>query len=65
MTLSATHAADSLILITVELVSLFPHGDSIAAAKAFVAWTDRIEEFYQNVEDECFSNIGIANSNNP
>lgn len=65
MTLSATHAADSLVLITVELFSLFPHGDSIAAAKAFIAWTDRIEAFYQNVEDECFPNIGITDSNNP
>ena len=63
--LSATHAAASLSLITVELFSLFPHGDSIAAAKAFVAWTEHVKEFYQEVEDQYFPNIGIADSNNP
>lgn len=57
MSLPATNAAYSLVLITVELFNLFPHGDSIAAAKAFIAWTNRIKEFYQDVEDQCFPDI--------
>ncbi|MBE6947944.1 MAG: hypothetical protein E7454_06835 [Ruminococcaceae bacterium] len=64
MSLPATHAAYSLVLITVELFNIYPHGDSIAAANTFFSWLDRIGEFYKDVEDQCFSDINISDSEN-
>lgn len=62
MSLPATHAANSLVLITVELFSIYPHGDSIAAAKTFFSWIDRIGKYYEDVEEQCFPDIGDVNS---
>ena len=64
MSLPATHAANSLVLITVEYFSVYTHGDSIAAAKTFFSWLERIEKFYRDVEDECFPKIETSNSQN-
>lgn len=61
MTLSATYAANSLVLITIELFSIFTHGDSIAAGKTFFAWLERIEKYYKDVEDQCFPDFSDAN----
>lgn len=54
MTISAVYAANSLTLITVEMFALYPHGDSIAAAKTFFTWINRIESYYEEVEKLCF-----------
>lgn len=65
MSLPATHAAHSLVLITVELFTIYTHGDSIAASKTFLTWIDRIEKYYQAVEDECFPDLHVIDPENP
>jgi hypothetical protein len=62
MSLPATHAANSLVLITIELFSIYTHGDSIAAGKTFFSWLERIEKYYKDVEEQCFPNMRISNS---
>lgn len=62
MSLPATHAANSLVIITVELFSIYTHGDSIAAGKTFFSWLDRIEKYYKDVEEQCFPNMGNINA---
>ena len=65
MSLSATYAANSLVLITVELFSIFTHGDSIAAGKTFFTWLDRIAKYYKDVEEECFPDLLHPDPANP
>ena len=62
MSLPATNAANSLVLITIELFSIYTHGDSIAAGKTFFSWLERIEKYYKDVEEQCFPNMRISNS---
>lgn len=54
MSISAIHAAVSLIVITTEFFTVYTHGDSIVAAMTFYKWISRIESFYTEVEENCF-----------
>lgn len=54
VTIPMVHAAISLVCITADLFTLFQHGDSLASMVAFHKWIDRIEEYYDEVEKNCF-----------
>lgn len=54
MSISAVHSAISLSEITSDFFSVFPHGDSIVAMASFHKWVEKIDQYYKEVEKECF-----------
>lgn len=55
MSISAIHSAISLSEITSDFFSVFPHGDSMVAMVTFHKWVEKINQYYKEVEEECFS----------
>ena len=54
MSISAIHAAMSLVMITSEFFSVYTHGDSVVAVMTFNKWVSKITRFYEEVEKNCF-----------
>lgn len=48
-------SAISLSCITADLFTIFQHGDSLVAMMAFHKWIDKIKNYCDKVEKECFS----------
>ena len=61
MLLPATHAANSLMLITVKLFTVYTDKNSIVVVKILLTWIWRVEKYYKKVEDKCFPNINAGN----
>ena len=55
MSISTIHAAISLSQITVDFFTIFHHGDSLIAAMTLHKWVEKISEYCDEVERNCFS----------
>lgn len=55
MSISVIHAAISLSQITVDFFTVFHHGDSLIAAMTLHKWVEKISEYCDEVEKNCFS----------
>ncbi|MCI0947873.1 DUF5677 domain-containing protein [Clostridioides difficile] len=56
MTIPAVQSAISLALITSDFFSIFEHRDTLNAMLTFNKWIKKIEEYYEDVEKNCFNN---------
>lgn len=51
MAISAVHSAISLVQITDNFFTVYPHGDSILAIKTFHKWVEKIINYYKEIEN--------------
>lgn len=55
MSISVIHAAISLSQVTVDFFTIFHHGDSLIAAMTLHKWIEKISDYCDEVEKNCFS----------